>query len=226
MKKSIFIFTILLISLFYSDVIAQTPLLLPPFQTLLHSRNVSSYITKTDGEKITFLCSGMKYKKGLILSVEGIQNNGGIIDLKAEDIQSLELSTAQDNVFFGYAKMGLEDEKPTFIELKMDVDSLNRPLVHYEKVYIEDLKTTVLLQLLNPKFCQKIRLYDKPTNFAPYHAAFYVKKGEKTTVISRKEYKKTFPTLYEGCTEMGETYKEINWKELADHLFFYEKSCK
>ena len=95
------------------------------------------------------------------------------------------------------------------------------------------------MQLLNPTFCQKIRIYHDP--FAAetmgigvagiqvtggIDKSYYIKQDGKVTRLYKKDYDDSFKTLFGSCSDLIQKYKNFNWRDLNEHVFFFETACK
>lgn len=97
-----------------------------------------------------------------------------------------------------------------------------------------------LLQLLNPGFDSKIKVY--PTSEKTMGMSVggigitggsdksyqFVKGGQKAFKVSKGDYKKDFESIYGDCPEMVSRVKgeKIKWEDVAAHVFIYDQLCK
>ena len=93
----------------------------------------------------------------------------------------------------------------------------------------------LLLQLLNPSFSSKIRVYSDP--FAGETASvgiggvklaggdeksYYVKKEDKPAYkLKKKDFKADFDALFKDCSDMK--MDKVKWSEFAEYVFKYNK---
>lgn len=97
-----------------------------------------------------------------------------------------------------------------------------------------------LLQLLNPGFDSKIKVY--PTSEKTMGMSVggigitggsdrsyqFVKGDQKAFKVSKGDYKKDFESIYGDCPEMVSRVKgeKIKWEDVAAHVFLYDQLCK
>ena len=105
---------------------------------------------------------------------------------------------------------------------EIDSELIQDGYVYFEKteVQLKKKKITAMLQLLNPSFCSKVRVYDDPfagETFAPsvggvqvtksYAKSHYVKVGNKTaTKVAKKDYDDSFGKLFGSCAAVKKEY--------------------
>lgn len=104
----------------------------------------------------------------------------------------------------------------------------------YEKVEIKEGKFR-LLQLLNPGFDQNIKVYLDPnakqTSDMGFNGgkdkSFYIRKGDESFLLKKKNYEKEFQNLYGDCQAMIDIFEEekiaIKFKDLALHIAAYNE---
>lgn len=194
------------------------------------------YLITMKGERIEFTLKDLDRKKGLIVNVEGKTLDGKKFEMDAAEIKELALAPSD------WAKLGstLNATQSVLTATKTDINKLNPDLVYFFQENIGDKKnTTALLQLLNPQFSSKIRIYHDP--FAAETAgvgiggiqvtggidkSYYVKVGEKTRRIFKRDYDKDFPLFFNSCETLTKKYKDFAWRDFPDHVFFFENDCK
>jgi len=203
------------------------------------SKKKTSYITKTNGKVLEGEIDKIKYKKGLPKAVH-FESNGKVVELGADDIKSMKAAPS------GWGKMAASIESTTNVKklANKDYEQVDRDFSYYEQAQIPTRKGhTVLLQLVNPGFDSKLKVYDDP--YASESAglgvgaltvaggnlkSYWVKKnGEKEAVkIEKGKYKKQFKSLFGDCPKLMKMLKnkEVKWSEFANHVFMYTFECK
>ena len=204
---------------------------LSPSFTFSHSK--TSYITMKNGKEMKGHIKGLKRKKGLIKLVKFEDGEGNKIQLKPEQIKFMYLyPDLSDRI--NKAKKALTDTKKWNDE-KMDQDLLNQQYVYFEttKVKVKKKKEmTLLMQLLNPSFSKKVKVYHDP--FAKETASlgvagikvvggiaksYYIKTtGRVAFKVQKKRYKKEFKPMWRKCEAMIKKYTTIKWEDLAKHI--------
>lgn len=94
------------------------------------------------------------------------------------------------------------------------------------------------MQLLNPGFDTKLKVYDLPNAKSgetsiggiavggdKATAYLVVKNGESLKITKKKYKKQDFKLLFSDCPKILEN-NEPNFKEFATHVFFYDQLCE
>jgi uncharacterized protein YbbC (DUF1343 family) len=124
----------------------------------------------------------------------------------------------------------------------LDKDILTKGYVYLEKteVIIKKKKRTLIMQVLNPTFCGKIRIFHNPfagkstgIGIAGIQVAggkdksYYIKKGDAVAYkIRKKNYQKEFKVLFGNCEEVKKQFPKIKWSQLPKHVFKFDEACK
>ncbi len=200
------------------------------------SEKKPGHLITMKGERIDFVLTDLDRKKGLIINVEGKTLDGKKFEMDAIEIKELALAPSS------WSKMTstLNATESVLTATKTDLNKLNPDLVYFFQENVGDKKnTTALMQLLNPQFCTKIRIYHDP--YAAETAgvgiggiqvtggvdkSYYVKFEDKTRRIFKKNYDDDFPLFFKSCTDLTTKYKGFAWRDFPDHVFFFENSCK
>ncbi|MEP0365898.1 MAG: hypothetical protein ABJN36_10460 [Cyclobacteriaceae bacterium] len=128
---------------------------------------------------------------------------------------------------------------------EIDFDAvMNREWVFFEQALLPKKKDKyVMMQLLNPGFDSKIKVYLDPNanesmgvgiggiQVAGGEDKSYlvVYDGNKSEVYKKKRYKKEALTLlYKDCEVFKENYKgeKFDWSDFAEHVLVYDQMCK
>lgn len=231
-------FTLLICVFLFAQANAQE--LLSPSMTFSHKK--TAYVTLTDGTEIEGLIKDVDRKKGLVEYVKIKDNDGKKHKLKAEAIQYMYLPPS------GFDKLSkatdfLTDAQKWGSDAKLNNDLLSQGYVYLENSNVRIKKKTrvLLMQLLNPTFSGKIKVYHDPMaketmslGVGPIKAvggdakSYFIKIGDKAAYkIKKKEYKKEFPVLWKSCKAVKSKYgKSIKWKELTQHIVEYNECAK
>lgn len=123
----------------------------------------------------------------------------------------------------------------------LDKDIIGKGYAYFEKaeVKVSKNKTEVLMmQLLNPSFSNKIKVYFDPRaketaslGVAGIKVAggdaksYYIKKGDAIAFkLEKKNYDEEFKGMYEDCPAIIKAYGEaMRWSELEKHLFEHSR---
>lgn len=238
MKFQAKLFSLLALALFAIGTLSAQEFMEPSYGA---STKKIAYITMEDGTTQEVYIRTWKTKKGLIEEMKVKDKDGRKTTIDPEKIQHMYLP-----------KSGLQklSESMAFLNdpTKWDNDEIDSKLiqdgyVYYEKaeVQLKKKKITAMLQLLNPSFCSKVRVYDDPfagETYAPslggvkvaksYAKSHYVKVGDKVAVqMAKKDFgKEGFGKLFKSCKPVEMEYGEDkSWKKFAPALALYSKEC-
>ena len=229
MKKQNFLL-VLLCTMYTVTAFCQE--LLPPLERF--STKKQGYLIKNDDTRIDFVLDDLDRKKGLIVKVEGKSTDGKKFTLKAEDIKVLAIPPS------GWSKFAALDDATRSVAKtsRTKTNELNRELVYFYQEKLEDRKITALMQLLNPDFSEKIRIYHDPfametMGFAVagiqltggIDKSYYLRVDGKTRRFFKKDYDDDFKTLFGSCEALKTKYKDFAWRDMPRHLFFFENEC-
>lgn len=121
-------------------------------------------------------------------------------------------------------------------------DIVDREWVEFETATTPRQKETRrILQLLNPGFDSRIKVFAEPNaktgglaiggiqvTGGEDRAYLFVKGGEKAFKVKKGSYRENFQELYSDCPEMLAHFQgdKIRWDDLALHVFVYDQLCK
>lgn len=170
-------------------------------------------IKKEDGSKMKFKSPDVK-----------------ILAVKPSKLSNIESAMSVPNV----AKAG-----------EIDFDKVvNREWVYFEQALLPKKKDKfVMMQLLNPGFDSKIKVYLDPNaketggigvggikvTGGEDKSYLVVFDGGKSEVYKKSRYKKeALKQLYKDCTVFKENYagEKFKWKNFAEHVFVYDQLCE
>ncbi len=225
------IFFIALISAVFSQANAQN--LLSPSYGFSHKK--TSYVTLIDGKEIKGTIKDLDREKGLIEFVKIKDGNGKKHKLDAEDIKYMylppsgldKLSTAMD--FLTDAQKWTDE--------KLDQDLLNQGYAYFElsNVKVKKKEKQLLMQLLNPEFSKKVKVYHDPyaketasagiggiTVAGGKAKSYYIKIGDDAAYkVQKKRYDEEFTPLWNKCKALVKKYTDVKWSELGQHVLDY-----
>jgi len=234
--KQLFILAILFMAV--SAGMDAQQLLTPSFG---FSHKKTSYVTLLDGTVITGTVKDIDRKKGLIEFVNIEDGEGKKNKLKAEKIKLMYLPpTAADN--WAKADAFLSDATK-WSGQKLNEDLINQGYVYFEnaKVKIKKKESVLLMQLLNPTFCEKVRVYNDPyakettglgvggiNVVGGAEKSYYIKvEGQKAAfLLEKKNFKDEFPALWQKCPEMKKKYPQMKWSDLTSIVIDYNTCAK
>jgi hypothetical protein len=221
----------LLLSLIHYAASAQQ--FLPPIERF--SGRKPSYLILKTGERVDFVIDDIDRKKGLIIRIEGKTLDGKKFKYEASEIQEAGLTPSDA------AKMGsfFESTRSIARMQRNKVDSAGRNLVLFYNERLDDQKREALLQLVNPGFESRIRVYDDPfaaetTGFGfggvqltgGMDKSFYVRTNNKVIRLKKRNYDELFRPLFDSCPAVMAKYgKDFAWRDFSYHVFLFDQEC-
>ncbi|MCT4638018.1 MAG: hypothetical protein N4A72_09935 [Bacteroidales bacterium] len=195
--------------------------------------NTETIVVKSDGKVIKGKLKTATCVMGYLKRVS-IKDNAGVKHkLKASEIKTLKVKPSK------MAKMEMlasSTENTSKISKKRYEEVINRKWLIYERTLKARKKDVdVLGQLLNPGFDKKIKVYVDPNartssiggfKFGGPKSYMVVKNGKKAIMVKKKNYKKIAKELFGDCPKMMKAYKEFNYKQFAEHVFYYDQNCR
>lgn len=230
MKKHFFLS---LIALMAFSLTADAQRFLRPFESV--SKKKPSYVTTEDGNEIETTIEKLKRKKGLIetLMIEGADGK------KTEmPIEEVDFAYFPQSDWDKWAEAGdLVTDALKWSEDEYDMGRIQDGYAYFEKeeVMVKKKKMTLLMQLVNPGTCSRLRVYHDP--FAAETAAiqlggvnmvggddksYYLSKDGATAIkIEKKDFKKMFNDIFGDCRALVKKYDDIKWSDFEEMVFFY-----
>ena len=207
------------------------------------SKKKESFITLVDGTELVGYVDDIDRKKGLIEQIT--------IELK-ENKKEMKLKPAQVKHMYlvpsGFDKFSKSYDKLNDITKWENDESAHAKHIKEGYVYFETTdvmikkdKKTLLLQLLNPGFAAKIKVYYDPyagetasVGFGGFTVAggdaksYYFKKGDNVAFrMHKKNYDEEWTNLYGDCKQLDIEFKnKMGWSMVEKHLFYYDTKCE
>ena len=199
------------------------------------SKKKTSYVTLENGVEIKGTVSNIKYKKGLIKQIKIEDGTGTKHKLKPNAVKFMYVyPSGLDQI---RKALDVTSNVQKWNNEKLDQDILNQGYVYFETVNVKIKKKTrpMLMQLLNPTFSKKVKIYDDPfakktmalgvagVNIVGGNAkSYYVKLDSDPAAykLEKKRYKKEFAILWNKCSALTKT-TNIDWSDLAKHVIEY-----
>lgn len=230
-KKQLLLFSALFIAL----QISAQDLLSPSFD---FSFKKTSYVTLNDGSEIKGTLKGVKRKKGLIKFISIKDVNGEKHKLMPENVKYMYLMPNRlDRIAKG---INVLTDAQKWNDEKLEQDLLNQGYVYFENaaVKVKKKQMTLLMQLLNPGFSKKVKVYHDPyadetrsLGIAGVKVAggiaksYYIQIGEDAAYkLEKKVYKKEFAPLWDKCAKVKENSPQVKWADLTKHIIDFS-SC-
>lgn len=239
MKKSILALGVFLFIL-SSGIQSTAQSFIPAFNSFSHKK--TAYVYLEDGSEVTCTIKKLSRSKGQIDDIKLEDLDGKKIKISPEEVSHMYLppssmgKLANFNDFMGDAtQWGNTD---------VDNDIISKGYAYFEKVEAKIKKKTMTLnmQLINPSFSNKIKVYIDP--LAKESASigiggidvaggndksYFIKKVNENSAykIEKKNYDEEFKMIFSDCPSLIEKYGDNpKWSDLATHIYEYTNACK
>lgn len=199
------------------------------------------YFTLTDGKKVEGKIDKVKRTKGLIEQII-IQKDGSKekTTLTGEQIQFMYLYPS------GFDKLATINDKITTLNRWKEGEGVDDKLIkegyaYFEATNVKLKKGTkkLLMQLLNPSFCEKIKVFHNPLANETGGLAvgglqvtggedksFYVKVGnDDAFLLAKKDYRDNFLNIFKDCKDFTSKNPKPMWTDFDKHIYEYTKDC-
>ena len=197
--------------------------------------NKPCIITLKSGEEIKG-----EFKSADLDKVTVVMADGQKAKFQPEDIVSLKVKAGT------LAKLTMLSESVSSIKDVTNAnfgEIINREYIIFETALKAKKKDKArLMQLLNPGFDKKIKVYADPEAKETAGLALggvkliggedksylLVKDGTKAVKVKKKSYRNDFEELYAGCPKMIMVFEgdKIKWADVAGHVFVYNEVCE
>ncbi|MBI1224723.1 MAG: hypothetical protein GC192_05765 [Bacteroidetes bacterium] len=199
-----------------------------------------AYLTMMDGSEKQVYVKNIDRKKGLIEEIKIEDESGKKSKLKPEQIKHMYLPQS------GWDKMNKALDQ-AYDAQKWDNDALDpnkfkEGYVYFEQaeVMVKKKKMTMLMQLLNPAFCTKIKVYHDPyagetaslgvgplTMAGGDEKSYYVSvRGQTAFKLQKKNYDEEFNKMYGMCSTLKAKFDKIKWSEFNEHVYEHYMTCE
>jgi len=222
------------ISLVFAIVIFAFAGLNAQFVTPLTTISGPAEVTTLDGKVISGKVKSASFGTNGMMSFTVKDEEGNKTKYKAADVQQLKLKVD------GLAKLEITAEQTSNIEKLANSnfkEVIEREFIYWQRVKQVGKDKYLLLQLLNPGFDSKLKVYDLPNSKSgetsiggiavsgdEATAYLVVKNGESLKITKKKYKKQDFALLFSDCQKIIDN-NEPNFKEFATHVYFYDQLC-
>lgn len=199
-----------------------------------------SYLFLKDGSEVQGYIKDIDRKKGLIEEIV-LKIDGKKSKFKPEDIDYMYLMPSGFDKFakaYDSAFDLTEEEK----DRSVNMGYIKEGYVLFEstEVMIKKKKRNLLLQLVNPGYNSKIRVYHDPLAQESMSAgiggfkvaggdkkSFYVKKGDAIAYrLKKKKYDDEWKELFKDCLSIKDSFDgKMKWYDFSKHVFAYTTEC-
>ncbi len=205
----------------------------------MFSHKKTAYVHKIDGTKVEGTIHRIKRKKGLIKAIE-VKADGEKLTISPDQINHMYLPPS------GLDNLSRTLDEATTIA-KWDREEIESSLVmkgyvYFEKteVLLKDKKYILLMQLLNPGFSSRIKVFHDPfanettragigglTVAGGLAKSYYIQRKNQVAYRMRKsQYKRDFKEFYQDCPAILQEFGEKpDWAAFAKHVHAYSKNC-
>ena len=181
-------------------------------------------------------------KKGLIEAIVMRSKSGKKAQLFPDDIKTMYLPAT--------AMTKLDNEMNTMTNVRkrqnadVNMEIINRGYAYFERslVILKKEIQTLHLQLVNPSFCQRIRVYHDAlagksasvkvgfmTVAGGLDKSYFVKVGNEAAFkLQKADYEEEFPNLFANCPAFSRKYaskQDRVWRDFAKHVAEYTEMC-
>lgn len=201
-----------------------------------------AYIYLEDGSKVEGTIDDLDRKKGLIEEVTILptgQKKKRTFEPK--DIKTMYLPASGYFKLANAMEQSFNAQKWKSNDVNMDI--INKGYAYFEKVKVAIKKDTedLLMQMVNPSFSSKIKVFHDPlaaesmrfgvagiTMAGGDDKSYYVQVGKDVAErIKKKEYDDEYLRLYKDCPALLAKLKsDHRWTNFDKHLLEYTTSCK
>ncbi|MCF8246528.1 MAG: hypothetical protein K9J37_15355 [Saprospiraceae bacterium] len=199
-----------------------------------------AYLTMMDGTEKQVYVKSIDRKKGLIEEIKIEDEAGKKSKLKPEQIKHMYLPQS------GWDKMSKGLDKAFDVQKwedeSLDPNKFAEGYVYFEQaeVQVKKQKMTMLMQLLNPAFCNKIKVYHDPyasesasvgiggmTLAGGDDKSYYVSVRNKTAFkLMKKNYDEEYSKVFGLCTPMKNKFEKVKWSDFNEHVYEHGLSCE
>ncbi|WP_428666924.1 hypothetical protein [Runella sp.] len=200
-----------------------------------------SYITLENGTQLEGMLEDLDRRKGLIEEVVIKDAGGKKIKLKPEQIKSMYLMPS------GYSRLSTNMDVGNKVK-KWDAKYIDNEIIKKGYAYFEKAKVAIksdqellLMQLLNPGFNSKVKVFHDPfaaetmrigfggmTTAGGDDKSYYVQVGEfPAKKLKKKDYDNEIKVMYASCpTLVKKIGEKLRWTEFAQHVYEFTFDCQ
>ncbi|MBR8537137.1 hypothetical protein KDU71_16325 [Carboxylicivirga sediminis] len=213
------------------------PLLLSPSFTFSHKK--LAYVTLEDGTEIKGNIQDIDREKGLIEFVKIKDGLGKKHKLKPAAIKHMYLPPSGLDKVTNAVDVLYDAKK--WNDQRIDQDLINQGYVYFEQADVKIKKKTekLLVQLLNPTFSLKVKVYHDPKAkettslgvgginvVGGIAKSYYIMKQSDIAAykLTKKDYQKQFEAFWSDCKVLVEEYGDSpKWRDLTEHIHMYNE---
>lgn len=191
------------------------------------------------GEEVRGTFSGGVYVNNGLNKLKVKLDNGENVKFTADQVVSLHVKASGLMKLYMISESGSSIKELTTADFDKIID---REWVVFETATTPRQKETKrILQLLNPGFDNKVKVFAEPSaktgglaiggiqvTGGEDRVYLFVNGGEKAFKVKKGSYSDSFQELYSNCPEMTSHFEggKIRWDDVALHVFVYDQLCK
>lgn len=196
--------------------------------------------TLASGKEVTGKLSGGTIINGYLDKIVIKQENGEKLKLKPEDVTRLSVKASK------LAKLSMMAESTASIKKMTNAnfdEITNREYIIFETAMRSNSAEKLrLMQLLNPGFDSKIKVFADPNaketagigiggiklTGGEDKSYLFVQNDEKAVRVKKGSYKRNFEEIYQSCSQMLEIFEgeKTKWNDVAGHVFAFDQACQ
>ncbi len=238
MKNNLLVY-ILSLCVCFEGLSQEYPGFIPSYQRF--SGEKVAYFLKKDSSKVEGFIKALNRKKGLIEHVElksGNKNESLI--LKPDQLLTVYLEPTSTSKFHQVTKNAFRIDKRGTYDLNNDLLNKGYVLCESHLTQVKKEEVYVLLQLVNPDFAGRIKVFDDPfgtealsmsmygmTMVGGNQKSYYIKKdSDKVYKIKYSNIDDYIGSFFGDCPKvMALLGKGAVWSELNRYVYIYNTEC-
>lgn len=233
--KKLFVFAFLAVFAFATSTQAQD--LLKPFDII--SKKKTTYLYLENGDEVETNLKKLDRKKGVIKELKIKDKSGKKITVELKDLKYAYFPQS------GWDKLGKLTESMYDVtewerDSSIDSERIEEGYAYFEKAkaVVKKKEIDALLQLLNPGYCNRIKVFHDPwanettkvglggfTLAGGDDKSFYLSKdGDVAIRIKKKNFKDHMEDLFGDCEDFKYD-KDMRWNKFVETIFAYNAAC-
>ncbi len=199
-----------------------------------------SYLTMMDGSVKEVFLKSIKREKGLIEELKVEDAAGTKSKIKPKDIKFMYLPQSGFDKFS--KEMDFIHDVQKWDNKEIDQSKVADGYIYFEQaeVQVKKEKLTLMMQLLNPSFSSKIKVYHDPyaaesasvgiggfTLAGGDDKSYYVAVRNQTAFkLMKKNYEEDFMKVFGFCSPLKNKFEKINWSQFDEHVYEHNQNCE
>ena len=195
------------------------------------SKSKTAYLTLLNGKSMEGKIKKVKSENGFITKVS-LQVEGHIMNYSSNEIDFMILPQKNSRNSFGPNNTDAIPSDWSFNGYTKTMIENGYGYFEFASITDKDKKVETLLQLLNPSFCDEVKVYHDPKVFVTNThmmigyashgqvTSFYTKVGdESVSKLWRSDYEKQFDTFFNNKVAVEIEGEEKDWENFQEVLY-------